>query len=194
MICGAKACNLGAMIHDAELRVYFLKSFQEGSTCENLSQKGLKSKKKKDGSPAPRSAAAARSPFPCAPVSSSPFPETPFPITVAHAPHPATPSRRPRRPSYGSGSGDVGKQLSVAAATPWPHGCPPADSRVGWWFHAMSSVSSTSQHHLKLTISSDISSSSSSSQHSTATILLNFPQRCRLFVQVPVNRRDFNFS
>jgi hypothetical protein len=45
MICGAEACKLGAMIHGAELRVYFLKSFQKGSTCENLSQKGLKSEK-----------------------------------------------------------------------------------------------------------------------------------------------------
>jgi hypothetical protein len=45
MICGTEACKLGAMIHDAELRVHFLKSFQKGSTCENLSQKGLKSKK-----------------------------------------------------------------------------------------------------------------------------------------------------
>jgi hypothetical protein len=33
------------MIHGAELRVHFLKSFQKGSTCENLSQKGLKSEK-----------------------------------------------------------------------------------------------------------------------------------------------------
>jgi hypothetical protein len=33
------------MICGAELRVHFLKSFQKGSTCENLSQKGLKSKK-----------------------------------------------------------------------------------------------------------------------------------------------------
>jgi hypothetical protein len=48
MICGAEACNLGAMIHGAEFRVHFLKSFQKGSTCENLSQKGIKSKK--DGS------------------------------------------------------------------------------------------------------------------------------------------------
>jgi hypothetical protein len=45
MICGAEACNLGAMIHGAELRVHFLKSFQKGSTCENLSEKGLKNKK-----------------------------------------------------------------------------------------------------------------------------------------------------
>jgi hypothetical protein len=45
MICGAEACKLGAMIHGAELRVHFLKSFQKGSTCKNLSQKGLKSKK-----------------------------------------------------------------------------------------------------------------------------------------------------
>jgi hypothetical protein len=49
MICGAEACNLGAMIHGAELRVHFLKSFQKGSTCENLSQKGLKSKKDGNG-------------------------------------------------------------------------------------------------------------------------------------------------
>jgi ribosome assembly protein YihI (activator of Der GTPase) len=35
------------MIHGAELSVHFLKSFQKKSTCENLSQKGLKSKKKK---------------------------------------------------------------------------------------------------------------------------------------------------
>jgi hypothetical protein len=33
------------MIHGAELRVHFLKSFQKGSICENLSQKGLKIKK-----------------------------------------------------------------------------------------------------------------------------------------------------
>jgi hypothetical protein len=45
MICGAEACKLGAMIHGAELRVHFLKSFQKGSICENLSQKGLKIKK-----------------------------------------------------------------------------------------------------------------------------------------------------
>jgi hypothetical protein len=45
MICGAEACKLGAMIHGAELRVHFLKSFQKRSTCENLSQKGLKNKK-----------------------------------------------------------------------------------------------------------------------------------------------------
>jgi hypothetical protein len=45
MICGAEACNLGAMIHGAELRVHFLKSFQKGTTCENLSQKGLKIQK-----------------------------------------------------------------------------------------------------------------------------------------------------
>jgi hypothetical protein len=46
MICGAEACNLGAMIHGGELRVHFLKSFKKGSTCENLSEKGLKRKKK----------------------------------------------------------------------------------------------------------------------------------------------------
>jgi hypothetical protein len=37
------------MIHGAELRVHFLKSFQKGSTCENLSQKGLKTKKRRPG-------------------------------------------------------------------------------------------------------------------------------------------------
>jgi hypothetical protein len=29
MICGAEAYKLGAMIHDAELRVHFLKPFQK---------------------------------------------------------------------------------------------------------------------------------------------------------------------
>jgi hypothetical protein len=33
------------MIHGAELRVHFLKSFRKGSPCENHSQKGLKIKK-----------------------------------------------------------------------------------------------------------------------------------------------------
>jgi hypothetical protein len=42
MICGAEARKLGAMIHGAELRVYFLKSFQKGSICENLSKKAKK--------------------------------------------------------------------------------------------------------------------------------------------------------
>jgi hypothetical protein len=45
MICGAEACNLGAMIHSAELRVHFLKSFQKGSTCEKLSRKRVKKQK-----------------------------------------------------------------------------------------------------------------------------------------------------
>jgi hypothetical protein len=49
MICGAEACKLGAMIHGAEVRVHFLKSFQKWSTCENLSQKGLKNKKSRKG-------------------------------------------------------------------------------------------------------------------------------------------------
>jgi hypothetical protein len=48
MICGAEACKLGAMIHGAELRVHFLKSFQKGSTYENLSQEELKGKKVPD--------------------------------------------------------------------------------------------------------------------------------------------------
>jgi hypothetical protein len=46
MICGAEACNFGAMIHGAEIRVHFLKSFQKESICENLSLNGLKGKKK----------------------------------------------------------------------------------------------------------------------------------------------------
>jgi hypothetical protein len=33
------------MIHGAELRVHFLKSFQKGSICENLSQKRAKTRK-----------------------------------------------------------------------------------------------------------------------------------------------------
>jgi hypothetical protein len=36
------------MIHGAELRVHFLKSFQKGSTYENLSQEELKGKKVPD--------------------------------------------------------------------------------------------------------------------------------------------------
>jgi hypothetical protein len=59
MICGTEACKLGAMIHGAELRVHFLKSFQKGSTCENLSQKGLICKKVGGVSPAAASAEAA---------------------------------------------------------------------------------------------------------------------------------------
>jgi hypothetical protein len=39
MICGAETCNLGAMIHGAEVRDHFLKSFRKGSTCENHSKK-----------------------------------------------------------------------------------------------------------------------------------------------------------
>jgi hypothetical protein len=45
MICGAEACNLGAMIHSAELRVHFLKSFQKGSTYKNFLKKAKKQKK-----------------------------------------------------------------------------------------------------------------------------------------------------
>jgi hypothetical protein len=45
VIRGAEASNLGAAIHGAELRVHFLKSFQEGRICEILSQKGPKNKK-----------------------------------------------------------------------------------------------------------------------------------------------------
>jgi hypothetical protein len=42
--CGAKTLYLGATVHSAELGVHFLKSFQKECTCENLSQKSLKSK------------------------------------------------------------------------------------------------------------------------------------------------------
>jgi hypothetical protein len=45
VIRGAVASNLGAAVHGAELRVHFLKSFQEGHICEILSQKGPKNKK-----------------------------------------------------------------------------------------------------------------------------------------------------
>jgi hypothetical protein len=45
VIRGAEASNLGAAVHGAELRVHFLKSFQEGRICEILSQKGPKNKK-----------------------------------------------------------------------------------------------------------------------------------------------------
>jgi hypothetical protein len=44
-IHGAETCYLGAARHDAELRVHFPNSFQQGSNCEILSQKGPKSKK-----------------------------------------------------------------------------------------------------------------------------------------------------
>jgi hypothetical protein len=42
VIRGADSSNLGAVVHGAELRVHFLKSFQEGRICEILSQKGPK--------------------------------------------------------------------------------------------------------------------------------------------------------
>jgi hypothetical protein len=45
-IHGAETCYLGAARHGAELRVHFLKSFQEGRICEILSQKGPKKNKK----------------------------------------------------------------------------------------------------------------------------------------------------
>jgi hypothetical protein len=45
-IHGAETCYLGAARHSAELRVHFPNSFQQGSNCELLSQKGPKSKKK----------------------------------------------------------------------------------------------------------------------------------------------------
>jgi hypothetical protein len=43
---GAETCYLGAMVHDAELRVHFSKSFQKGHICEILSPKGSEGKKK----------------------------------------------------------------------------------------------------------------------------------------------------
>jgi hypothetical protein len=45
-IHGAGTYYLGVTVHDAELRVHFLKSFQKGCSCENLSTKGSG---KKDG-------------------------------------------------------------------------------------------------------------------------------------------------
>jgi hypothetical protein len=45
VIRGAETSKLGAAVHGAELRVHFLKSFQEGRICEILSQKGPKNKK-----------------------------------------------------------------------------------------------------------------------------------------------------
>jgi hypothetical protein len=42
---GAETCNLGANNDGAEVRVHFLNSNLEGHSCENLSQKGPKSKK-----------------------------------------------------------------------------------------------------------------------------------------------------
>jgi hypothetical protein len=48
MICVAEACNLGAITHGAELRVHFLKSFQKGSTCENLSKKAKNEKRRSE--------------------------------------------------------------------------------------------------------------------------------------------------
>jgi hypothetical protein len=51
VIRGAEASNLGAAVHGAELRVHFLKSFQEGRICEILSQKGPKKQKKSVGGP-----------------------------------------------------------------------------------------------------------------------------------------------
>jgi hypothetical protein len=47
VIRGAETSKLGAAVHGAELRVHFLKSFQEGRICEILSQKGPKKNKKK---------------------------------------------------------------------------------------------------------------------------------------------------
>jgi hypothetical protein len=40
MICGAQVCNLGAMIHGAELRVHFLKSFKKGILVKIFREKG----------------------------------------------------------------------------------------------------------------------------------------------------------
>jgi hypothetical protein len=41
----AETCYLGAIVHGAELGVYFLKSFRKRCTCENL-KKRLKKQKK----------------------------------------------------------------------------------------------------------------------------------------------------
>jgi hypothetical protein len=44
-ICGAETCYLGVMVHGAELRIYFLKSFEKECICEILFLKGQKVKK-----------------------------------------------------------------------------------------------------------------------------------------------------
>jgi hypothetical protein len=46
-IRGAEMCYLGVMVHDAELGVHSLKYFKKGCTCENLSTKGPKNKKRR---------------------------------------------------------------------------------------------------------------------------------------------------
>jgi hypothetical protein len=40
MIRGAEACKIGAMIHGAELRVHFLKSFQKNLLVKIFREKG----------------------------------------------------------------------------------------------------------------------------------------------------------
>jgi hypothetical protein len=47
VIRGAETCKLGAAVHDAEVRVHFLKSFQKGRICEILFKK--RAKKQKSG-------------------------------------------------------------------------------------------------------------------------------------------------
>jgi 23S rRNA maturation mini-RNase III len=41
---GAVTCKLGAAVYDAEVRVYFLKSFQNRRVCEILLKKGKNNK------------------------------------------------------------------------------------------------------------------------------------------------------
>jgi hypothetical protein len=48
-ICGVETCYLGVMVHGAELRIYFLKSFEKECICEILFLKGSKKIKKTDG-------------------------------------------------------------------------------------------------------------------------------------------------
>jgi hypothetical protein len=42
---GSETCKVGANNDDTEVRVHFLNSYQEGRSCENLSQKGQKAKR-----------------------------------------------------------------------------------------------------------------------------------------------------
>jgi hypothetical protein len=45
VIRGAETCMLGAAVHGAEVRVHFLKSFENGRICEILFEKGKKKQK-----------------------------------------------------------------------------------------------------------------------------------------------------
>jgi hypothetical protein len=120
MICGAEACNLGAMIHGAELRVHFLKSFQKGSTCENLSKKGLKSKKKKkDGMDEwiARSVHHRAQYADCGPTSRGPSGKSRLRLRLASDRRPSERERR-RRPTSGQSPREFAAESSGLAGLP----------------------------------------------------------------------------